>query len=1105
MQIIVIVLQVSKMLFNIKIALLTTTNKLQTAKQTIMRRFLSLLVTLLVFGFTSYSQPKQVSGRVFSAEDKTPIPGVSVLIKEAPTVGTTTNLDGQFTLKNVPANAKTLIFRFVGFQAQEVAIKGGEINVTLAPETQKIDEVVVTALGMKKSEKSVGYATSTVKSSDISGTAPTSVMSGLTGKVAGLTISTSGGTGTSQKVIVRGMSSFSGNQPLYIVDGVPIQNSFLGSNGTNQSVDFGNQAGDINPEDVESVTVLKGASASALYGSRAAAGVIIITTKKGKINDKISVTYNGAFTASRVSRTPQFQDMFGQGWPLWDASENGSWGPKLDGRMHDWGAKLTNGVYDSKNGVALKKPFSFVEDNLKNFYETGMEYNNNISIMGGGSNTSYALSYGNSTSDGIIPSNADKYKRNTFSFRANSKYNNFEASYDLNYVRKDIDAIRGGQGGATGATLFQELVQTPVDIDYRSLKNYNDPYFNTDNFYTWYAQNPYWVVANNQSRYQDDRVYGKIELSYQILKGLKATGRIGGDFTNARRKNWSAVMTPTVGSWNYKHKTAVPGNYEELNDAIGQIDATGLLQADYKLNQDFQFNGTVGVNYNQRKTYNLDSYLGSLNVPGWYSLENGTTLPTTTSANFNRRLIGALGQFDLAYKDWAFLGLSLRNDWSSTLPANKNSFFYWGTNLSVIVTDAIPSLKDGGILSFLKVRGGWGQTGNDAPTYRTESYFSPTKIGLGFGNLYLPLGGVAGLTELDRIGNQNLKPEITTEFELGVDARFFNNRLTLDAAYYNKTTKDQIISAAVAPETGYTSRTRNVGEIQNQGVEIRLTGTPVKINNGFEWQVGATFSKNVSEVKKLWDNVTNYDIASFYSTVYFSAKVGEPLGIFTVPEVATVTDKNSSDFGKTIVNASGIPTVVPGSRKVVGKSTPDFVVGFTNSFSYKGFGLNAVLDWREGGIFYSNTARMLMWNGNATATMFNERQPFLVPNSVKQVAGGGYAENDIPIMTTAMYNYYNSTSSNLALMEKSLLTRSFVKLRELSFSYKLPQSLLAKMPVKGVEISLIGRNLFMWTPSSNNFVDPESTNYGNDIASEAGEFSAAPTVRNFGGSLRITF
>lgn len=1032
------------------------------------------------------AQTTQVTGTVTSAGDGEPIIGASVVVKGT-TRGTVTDFDGKFSL-SVPTSEKTLVISYVGMKSAEVPIRP-IMRVTLEPSVQSLDEVVVTALGLSRSEKTLGYSASTVKSDEITAAKSGSLMSGLVGKVAGLNISTAGGTGTSQKVIIRGYTSFTSNQPLFIIDGSPIQNSFAGNDVTNNSVDFGNLAGDINPDDVESVTVLKGASATALYGSRAANGVIMITTKKAKANQKPTITYSGTFSGSNVLRVPQTQNMFGEGWPLWDAAENGSWGPKLDGRMHEWGAEI--------DGVARQKPFSYVKDNLRNFYETGLEMNNNITYSSSGEHTGIVISYGNLSSDGIVPSDVDKFERNNFSFRGNTNYDKLSISYNVNYVRKQITAVSAGQG-SDGAALFQEIIQTPVDIDYQDLKDLSNPYNTIDNYYTWYAENPYWVAKNNGNKYVDNHTFGNIDLSYEFIPGLKGIGRISGDFVDSRRKSWNAQAIMTEGSYSYGNKTDQPGTYDEYNESRGQLDVTALLDANYKLNDLFNLSGFAGINYNHRDLYTSDAYLYGLNVPEWYNLENGNDKPVTVSRNYKRRLIGALGQAELGFKNYWFTTLSLRNDWSSTLPKDNRSYFYWGINSSLIITDMFPSLKSNS-LSFLKIRASYGKTGNDANWYLIDTNYEPTKILLGFGNLNLPLNGVPGLTVGNRRGNQNLKPEITTEGELGFDIRLFDNRINYDFAYYNKSTKDQIIAATLPYETGYTSFTQNVGEIQNRGIEMALNLVPIRTRD-WEWNFDITFAKNKSKVKKLWDvdgkPVNEYVLRSVYGVDYV-ALVGEELGVFKVPKVQTYE-------GKTVVNAStGRPLIIAGEKEAVGTSSPDFTMGFVNRLKWKDLSFGVVFDWRKGGNFWSNTAEMLTWNGNATATMYNERQPFVIPNSVKQV-GDNYTENDVPIMWNAQYSYYNH-STNTAQYKNFVLPKDYFKLREVSITYSIPKTVLSKTFLKEVEISAVGRNLLMWTPKANNFVDPEATNYGNDILSEVGEFTAAPTTRTFGGSLKVVF
>jgi TonB-linked SusC/RagA family outer membrane protein len=1066
-----------------------------------MRKFTLLLVLLLFGGIQAVLAQRTISGVITSSQDGSAIPGVTILVKEATKVGTLSDLNGKYSLK-VPANAKNLRITFIGMKTKEVALTSNNtLNVSLDPDVTQLEGVVVTAIGIKRSEKSLGYSATSVKTEDLTAARNTNVMSGITGKVAGVSVSNSGGPGGSTKVIIRGTSSFTDNQPLYVIDGVPINNNFQGTSSFSQSVDFGNQANDIDPENIESVTILKGASATALYGSRAAHGVIMITSKSGKKNDKIKVSYTSTFNLSEVLRTPQQQNVFGQGWGLFAYEENGNWGPKMDGKIREWGAEV--------DGKRLSKPFSSNSNSLRDFYETGQEAVNSVNISAGNDHSTFFASYSNATQNGVIPGNADKFKRNAFSFRGTTKYDKFSADYSVNYIRRDVNAVSAGQGTSDGgSTLYQELLQIPGSINITDLKDYKNKYNNGDNYFTPYAENPYFVINENGNKLQDDRVFGKVELSYDIIPGLKAIGRLGGDFSNTRQKSWGAIVDYTPGSLSANFaKKSIIGRYEEYFFNNGQVDANFLLQGDYKVNSDISINGVAGVNYNQRVSNSLDSYVSGLNIPEWYSLQNTNNTPVTASLTSKRRLIGAFAQAEMSFRNYWFVNVSGRNDWSSTLPIDnhKNSFFYGGVNTSVTLTDMFKDLKSNA-LSFMKVRAAWGQTGNDAPVYRTSGSYLPTQIGLGFGNLFLPLNGVTGLTLSNTLGNLDLKPEISTELEFGIDSRFFNNRIGLDLAYYDKNTKNQIISANLSPETGYTAQTLNVGKIENKGIEARLSVVPIETKN-WRWELATTFTKNKSTVKELYGDVKDFLISSAYSVNYI-ARVGEPLGTFTVPQVQTVT--SGPYAGYTVVQANGVPKIDPNTTKNVGTSQPDFIMGFSNKITFKNFTLTTVVDWRKGGKFYSYTAQLMNFVGSSTETTFNERQPFLVPHSVKETtkkdANGNtiYAENDIPITFTGNYNYWYANTNN-AMYEHAILKKDYVKLREVTLTYTLPKSITSKLHVSALDFSLIGRNLLLFTPKSNNFVDPEGTNYGNDLGSEFGEFATGPTMRTYGASLRITF
>ncbi|MCQ2148034.1 MAG: SusC/RagA family TonB-linked outer membrane protein, partial [Bacteroidales bacterium] len=938
-------------------------------------------------------------------------------------------------------------------------------------------------------------------------------LSALEGKVAGMQISSSGGTGTSQKVIVRGYSSIAGNnQPLYVIDGVPMSNSTMGVQDLNNSIDFGNQAADINPDDIETITVLKGASATALYGSRAANGVIIINTKRGAENEKVKITYDGTFSVSSALRIPNLQQKFGQGWYYsyegnmfenQSPTENGSWGNILDGREVEWrpGAAWYDGADPSYTSYSYKK------NSLDNFYCTGFEANNNISVEGGTKNSGYVFSYGNIYSDGILPGANDYFKRNTFSFRGNTKLWQEKAwvNYGINYVKKDIRNAMTGQGG-DGSVIYNEILQYPVNIDYADLKDYNSVYNNNNNYYSPYQKNPWWVLDHNYGMHSDDHIYGNFEFGLNIIKGLQLIARGGLDINNYVEKTYNNIYTFDDGSY-ASDEGASPenGSYSETAGRSQQWDFNTFLNADYRIATDWSIHGVAGLNVNERASRYTAGSLSGLAVSQYPSFDNtsGAT-PTASSYMSKRRLAGLYTQADLGWKDAVYLTLSARNDWSSTLPKDSRSFFYWGANASVILTDLFPSIKND-VISFLKLRGGYGKTGNDAGVYLTSSYYYLADAGAAFGSLTFPLNSYVGLAQSSRQPATTLKPEISTETEFGVDARFFDNRLSFDLAWYNKLTKDQIISATLAPEAGYTSAVRNVGKIRNKGVELTIGINPVRTKD-FSWDFAYTFSKNWNKVEELWDNTTETTIYGLSAGPQLKAIVGEPLGTWTDYPVKTVEDESSPYYGCVIVNATtGYPMYDNTKQEVIGKADADFMMGFTNKFRYKSFSLGFTFDWRKGGLMYSATHSIAAFTGNTESSTYNKRDARVEQNAVYVGSDGQYHENNIPVNGYYNMNGVHYSNYNYVKYRESLLSKSYLKLREVSLSYSLPKQLFTNISwLTGVDVSLVGRNLLMWTKSQG-LIDPDMTNYGNDLESQYGEYYSSPSTRSIGCNIKIVF
>ena len=1090
----------------------------------LMKKVLLIVACLLMaFSTAVYAQNKQVSGMVTDASGN-PMPGVSVFV-EGTSIGTVSDSKGAYSLG--VHSGDVLKFSFFGMRDVTVPIKSQtKVDVVMEEDTIGLDGVVITATGMTRQEKTLGYASTTVRSDEIIKGHSADALSGLSGKVAGMQISSAGGTGTSQKVIVRGYSSFSSNAPLYIVDGVPMSNGTMGYQGLNNSIDFGSQASDINPEDIESITVLKGASATALYGSRAGNGAIIITTKRGSQNEEVKVTYDGSFQVSSVLRIPNIQNRFGQGWfysydgyvfDNYSPTENGSWGNLLDGRDVIWRPGAAEQGYNPGNypnvydNPEYHTSYSYKNKSLNNFYSTGFESNNTVTIQGGSKTTGFMASYGNIYSNGILPGSNDYYKRHNFSFRGNTRIKEGLAwlNYSINYVRKDVRNAMTGQGGS-GSTIYQDILQYPVNIDYADVRDWHSVLNNADNFYTPYAQNPWWTLDNNYSTYSDDRVYGNVEFGLQIIKGLQFIARGGADITNFTEKDFNNVWKFNPGSYAANEGASEEnGTVKETRQRNSQLDGNFLLNADYKIGKDFSIHGVAGFNMNQRSASVLSGNLDGIAVSGWSSFDNTSgAIPQASSSTSKRRLVGLYAQADLGWRDAIYLTLSARNDWSSTLPVQKNSFFYWGANASVILTELFHIQSD--VLSFLKIRGGYGKTGNDAPAYYTSSYYYLASATGGFGSLTFPLNSFVGLNKSARIPSVDLKPEISTEAEVGVDVRLFKNRLNFDFAYYNKVTENQIVSATLAPEAGYTSAVRNVGKIRNQGFELSVGVVPIRTKD-IEWNIGYTFSKNNNKVEKLWDDVKEYSIYGLSSGPQLKSIVGQSVATWVDYKINTVTDENSPYYGYTIVNATtGLPTYDNTQYETLGTADVDFTMGFNTSFRYKNLSIGASFDYRKGGLMYSATKGIVLFNGNAEETMYNLRDPWVWPHAVyqsgKDAAGNPiYVENNLPVDS-----YYNINGAwypnyNYVRYRDELLDKTYLKLRELTLSYRLPEKWFANVNwLTSIDLGVFGRNLFMWTPKQG-IIDPDATNYGNDLTSLYGEYYSAPSTRNIGINVKIVF
>jgi TonB-linked SusC/RagA family outer membrane protein len=1044
---------------------------------------------MLSFGLSSlFAQMVQVSGTVTSAEDGLPLPDVSVAVKGS-TSGTVTNSDGKYTL-NVTPNA-VLVFSFVGAATKEISVEGRQVIDVALISIVELGEVVVTALGISREKKALGYSASAFSASDIERAKSVNPLTAIQGKVAGVDISSSPGPGTTQNVIIRGFSSFGNNQPLYIVDGVPVTNSQNRSGSDlNSQVDFGSGINALNPDNIENMTILKGAAATALYGSRAANGVVIITSKSGKnLGGKVEVAYDGAFTLTQVSRLPSEQSMFGQGWSGDRAlDENGNWGAPFDGKDRVWGNVI--------DGDQLYKPYSYLKNRIRDFFDIGAGYKNAVSLSGGNEYTKYHLALSQHRVDGVMPTDADSYKRYTIATTGSHTHKKITVSSSVNFSSEVNKEVATGQE----FSIYRNLNEIATDISIVDMKNYKDKFYNLDDYFTPYGLNPYFILNENAAVQNKYKIFGKFQVDYDILKNLKITYRFGGDFESSVSETHRTIVKFSEGSPNEGSSNEDVGYYQQISRQRMQMNHDAFIMFDDQFG-DFSVNAILGINVNERSGKVLQGTINSIDIPGFYNLRNSLATAVAAQSSSLRRLYGGYVNAELGYKNYLFLTLTARNDWSSTLPESANSFFYPGSTLSFILSDYLKQKNiNTGFVDFAKVRVAYGQTGNDADPYAIyDQYSSGSVANPGYpsvANLTFPLNGLNAYAISNTLGNGELKPELTKEFEIGAEVNFFKNRIGVDFSYYNRYTKGLIEYLPVDPSAGYSWRLANLGDVSNKGFELTLNLVPVKTKN-FKWEISYNYSRNHNNVEKL--DVDDVSLTGFGGLTIHAVE-GKPLGQFKT-NMAEKTLINGVEH--TVVDGKGNP-VATADLVFIGKDVNEkYRMGLTNQFSWKGLSLSGTFDFRYGGHLYSYTKDYMGWVGSGPYTAMNDRQPFLIPNSVVKNNDGTYSENTTPVDPTALHTFYSD--GGLGRNDAFVIDRSYLKLRNVELSYRLPQSFCDKLRIKGVRISLNASNFLLWTPAENRYIDPETTTFGNDLNAKFGEFGVNPTYKTYSLGLNFTF
>lgn len=1055
------------------------------------------------------AQTKTASGRVISSEDGQPVIGAGVYVKGS-NQGVSTDLNGQYSI-TVPAATQTLVVSYVGMKTVEVAA-GQNVTVTLDPADRELGEVVVTAMGIKRSEKTLGYSATNVKGEELSKARNTNVTNSLSGKVAGLQVqSTSSDPGAANTVVIRGFGSINGsNQPLYVVDGVPLQNTTFNTSG--HSITAGGVA-NIAPDDIESMTVLKGAAATALYGSRAANGVIVITTKQGTKGStrNFSIEYNGGLQARQVSVFPTFQNDFGQGWNgMQTYIENGSWGPRLDGSTQVYGPIWNN--------QQLIHEYSARENNVRDFFDIGLSRNNNVSLSGASADNkmTYYLSYSNTTDDGIMPSNADLYKRNTMAYRGTFDAASWlKLSSFINFARSATDVV----GSYQGTSVIDGLYEMPRDVSIVDMKDITSPFFNPEAYFTPYGiTNPYWSLANNYNHLDSKQIYGKVQADVKPFKDLTLTYRYGFDYTDYDRK---------VGLPQIKLDDALIN--EDYGYAPSNMNQDGYVYSyygrKYETNHDFLANydktfenisltAIVGSNIME---YGITGMAGQTDVLTFYTdfwdLSNGATRSELSEGQSMKRMIGLFGDVTLGYNDMLYLNLTARNDWSSTLPAGKRSFFYPGATLSWLFSNVIPKND---VLTFGKIRVAYGKTGNDADPYLTSNRYVQASANGYYGAdiAAFPMNSINSFLLSTLAGSTSLTPEMNSEFETGLNLQFFGGRIGLDAAYYNRITSRQIFTLPIDPSTGFNNMVINFGEVQNRGIELLLNTTPIKTNN-VRWDLGINFAKNNNKVLSMPESLEGgkvqiYRFAAGDDAVYMYAVEGKPMGSYYTYLPQYVTDKNSEYYGRQIVDAAGQPVKGTEVEDTGLDMNHKWTGGITTSLSAYGFTLSSALDVRQGGVMFSRTKNLMQFTGNGIVTTYNDRNPFIVPNSIQvnEDDNGNitYTENTTPIkMSNSSYqdyfDKYGWGNAGLAY----LVDRSFVKLRNITLSYNLPAKWAKSIYLSDISVSAFVNNVFVWTAKDNYYIDPEGSTTGTDLGGNFGELYVNPASRIYGFNLNVKF
>lgn len=1030
-----------------------------------------LMFLVMLMAQVTFAQQTTISGTV-TDESGVPLPGTNV-VEKGTSNGTSSDFDGNYTIN--ASEGATLIFTSLGFTSKEVVLTGQSIiNISLVENSEQLGEVVVTALGIRKEQKALGYSLTEVDGDEISTIKQTNAINSLQGKIAGVNITqNSTGAAGSSRVVIRGASSLSGNnQPLYVVNGVPIGNDTNGSAGLFGGVDGGDGISSLNPDDIETMSVLKGGAASALYGSRASGGVIIITTKSGKNQEGFGVDFNSSVIFEKVdTRLQDFQTEYGQGTrgriPANEAEA-------FDLGLNSWGARLNGSPVVQWDGVS--RPYAYVGSNADYFYRPATTAINTISLTKGSENLNFRLSASNLSNRDIIPNSG--LNRKTFSLSSGATLaDKLTTQVNAQYIIENVNnrprlSDAPGNGNFTVANL-------PPNVDVRTM----DPGANPDGTERRYSsntfsQNPYYAANNFSNQDTKNRIIASTTLRYDILDWLYLSGRTGIDH--------QTINGTSVEPFGTAYKPL--GGMSLVERRYTQVDADLILGVEKDITDKFSTSAFVGMNKNQIKSEVLNLGGNDFVVPGLEDI--GNLAQQTRSRTFTERQIGSVyGSIELSWDRWAYITFTGRNDWFSTLSfpgkTSPNNDFYPSVNASLVLSDAFQMPEP---ISFLKLRGGYSEVAGGAQ----DAYqLALTYEIFGQGFLGQPLGRVNGST----VPNSNLVPFSKTEAEIGLDARFFNNRLSLDLALYkNKTTQD-IVDVSTSITSSYNAARANLGEIENKGVELLLSGSPIRTDN-FKWTTSINGAYNQGTVLATNDDNANVNLDEPRTqNVRITHVVGENYGtIFGVSY-----DRDDNGVIKYVIDGEGVPRAVEGERKILGNGVPPLTLGFTNTFSYKNFDLTFLIDGKFGGQIFSGTNTVLYGNGLHKNTLDGRANGLTVTGISVDDAG----ENPVPFTTVVapsnLQTYYGELND---IAEEFVADSDYIKLRQLSLGYTLPNKFLERTFFSSLNFQLIASNLFFIKRSVEN-IDPESAYTNNN--SQGLEYFGVPSTRSYGLNVNVKF